>query len=120
LESDPEAAGAIAAGRVADTIKRARRRVVSSPPESVAKGSAEVEETVERNDLWAAQTPQVFRAAALREAIAATPDGYIPTDESVLLERIGGRVLIHESSAENLKVTSPADLELAGVLLRRA
>jgi 2-C-methyl-D-erythritol 4-phosphate cytidylyltransferase len=68
--------------------------------------------------LWAAQTPQVFRVDALREALAGDPDAIaIATDESMLVEAAGGRVLIHPSPAENFKVTTPLDLKLAQALL---
>jgi 2-C-methyl-D-erythritol 4-phosphate cytidylyltransferase len=77
-----------------------------------------VERTLDRAGLWAVQTPQAFRADALREALS-DPDS-IPdaTDDAMLVERRGGRVLIHSAPAENLKVTSPLDLSLAGLLLR--
>ncbi len=68
--------------------------------------------------LWAAQTPQVFRVEALREALAADPErSAAATDEAMLVEAAGGRVLIHPSPAENLKVTTPLDLKLAELLL---
>ena len=75
---------------------------------------ASVESTVDRERLWAAQTPQVFRVEALREALAGDPDAVAAaTDEAMLVEAAGGRVLIHPSPAENLKVTTPLDLRLA-------
>jgi len=106
LDGAPEAAGAIAASPVTDTIKRAASLVIDG--------------TMDRSQLWAAQTPQVFRAAALREALevgAETRDA--ATDEAMLVEAAGGRVLIHPTSAENLKVTTPLDLEVAESLLSR-
>jgi 2-C-methyl-D-erythritol 4-phosphate cytidylyltransferase len=104
LASDQEAVGVIAAAPVADTIKQ-------------AGDAGEVERTLDRAGLWAVQTPQAFRADALREALsdpAAIPDA---TDDAMLVERRGGRVLIHSAPAENLKVTSQLDLSLAGLLL---
>jgi 2-C-methyl-D-erythritol 4-phosphate cytidylyltransferase len=105
LASDQEAAGVIAAAPVTDTIKQ-------------TGDAGEVERTLDRAGLWAVQTPQAFRADALREALS-DPDS-IPdaTDDAMLVERRGGRVLIHSAPAENLKVTSPLDLSLAGLLLR--
>jgi 2-C-methyl-D-erythritol 4-phosphate cytidylyltransferase len=104
LVADSDAAGAIAATPVTDTIKQA------------ALGW--VESTLDRSRLWAAQTPQVFRAAALREALAADPEMVAAaTDEAMLIEAAGGRILIHPSSVENFKVTTPLDLKLAEVLL---
>ena len=122
LLADPDADGAIAATPVADTIKR-----VTSAHDAgcnalrlseVHKTLHPIETTVDREGLWAAQTPQVFRVAALREALAADPErAAAATDEAMLVEQAGGRVLIHPSSPENLKVTTPLDLKLAGMLL---
>ena len=85
------------------------------------RGTLAVGETLDRGELWRAQTPQVFRTDALREALAvdaATRDA--ATDEAMLVERAGGAVLIHPCEGENLKVTTPADLRLAELLLARA
>ncbi|MGB2709883.1 MAG: 2-C-methyl-D-erythritol 4-phosphate cytidylyltransferase, partial [Conexibacter sp.] len=100
----------VAAARVTDTIKRATadRRVV---------------ETLDRSALWAVQTPQVFRRAALARALAA-PDKVLAaaTDDAGLVEQAGGRVHVVESPPENLKVTTPIDLRVAELILseRRA
>ncbi|HEY6638615.1 MAG TPA: 2-C-methyl-D-erythritol 4-phosphate cytidylyltransferase [Solirubrobacterales bacterium] len=105
LASDEDAAGAIAAAPVTDTIKR-------------ASGGDQIDETLDRTGLWAVQTPQAFRADALREALSdpdSLPDA---TDDAMLVERRGGRVLIHPAPAENLKVTRPIDLQMAELLLR--
>jgi 2-C-methyl-D-erythritol 4-phosphate cytidylyltransferase len=102
LDAAPEAAGVIAAAPVTDTVKR---------------GSPRIEETVDRSQLWAAQTPQVFRTAALREALAAAERPQEATDEAMLVEWNGGTVLIHPVAAPNLKVTTPLDLRVAELLL---
>lgn len=103
---DPNAAGAIAAAPIADTVKRAD----GDPPRIVA--------TEDRDRLWAAQTPQVFRAEALRAAHDADPaELAAATDDAMLVERTGGVVLIEPSSPQNVKVTTPADLRLAELLL---
>lgn len=113
LLGDPEAAGAIAATPVTDTIKRA-----SFPGASTHPLHPVVEGTVDRGELWAAQTPQVFRVDALRAAVADVSGGAAAaTDEAMLVERVGGRVLIHPAPAANLKVTTPVDLKLAESLL---
>lgn len=126
LVSEPEADAAIAAVPVVDTIKRASARVSShddrrlstSPPHSGVKSTLTVAETVDRSALWAAQTPQVFRTAALREALDAYPDeAPEPTDEAMLIEAAGGDVLLHRTAAKNLKVTTPLDLRVAELLL---
>jgi 2-C-methyl-D-erythritol 4-phosphate cytidylyltransferase len=109
LAADPEASGAIAATPVTDTIKRAQQAPM--PPR-------EVEATVDRERLWAAQTPQVFRAEALRRALEADPSEVgAATDEAMLVEAAGGRVLIHPAPPENFKITTPLDLKLAELLL---
>lgn len=118
--------GAIAAAPVTDTIKRAE------PPPSrgpVPTGGHDpqapdvagvVVQTLDRSTLWAVQTPQAFRRAALERALDV-PAAVLAqaTDDAWLVERLGGRVGIVESSGENLKVTTPLDLELAELLLAR-
>ena len=107
LENDETADAAIAAAPVADTIKR-------------VDGAHSVLETLERSSLWAVQTPQVFRRGALERALEV-PDDVLAeaTDDAWLIERAGGRVLVVAIAAENLKVTTPLDLELAARLLER-
>lgn len=127
LLAEPGAAAAIAATPVSDTIKRAakddpRPSSGTSPTLSPPEGQKVrlVEETVDRGGLWAAQTPQVFWTEALRKALAADPAKVeAATDEAMLIEAAGGRVLIHPAPAENLKVTTPLDLRLAELLLTR-
>jgi 2-C-methyl-D-erythritol 4-phosphate cytidylyltransferase len=135
LAADPDADGAIAAIPVTDTIKQVAAEPANSSatkgseaslegtdaplgrPES-PNGARVVAATVDRGRLWAAQTPQVFRTEALRQAPAAYPDDAPPaTDEAMLIEAAGGRVLIHPASPENLKVTTPLDLRVAELLL---
>jgi 2-C-methyl-D-erythritol 4-phosphate cytidylyltransferase len=119
LIADPKAAGAIAATRVTDTIKRvsedAKGTLSTSGMHNVAFA---IDSTLDRGRLWAAQTPQVFRVAALREALGAEPQrAAAATDEATIIEAVGGKVLIHPSPIENLKVTTPLDLKLAELLL---
>jgi 2-C-methyl-D-erythritol 4-phosphate cytidylyltransferase len=104
LEADASIDGAIAAVPMTDTVKR------------VAGGV--VRETLNRSELWAVQTPQVFRRAALERALDV-PDEVLAqaTDDAWLVERAGGRVGVVESSRENLKVTTPHDLVVAELLL---
>jgi 2-C-methyl-D-erythritol 4-phosphate cytidylyltransferase len=98
---------AIAATPVSDTIKE------------VGDDGLTVARTLERARLWAVQTPQVFRRAALERAFASASDGLLAaaTDEAWLIERLGGNVRIVQSRPENLKVTTPADLHVAELLL---
>lgn len=118
LDAEPEAAGAIAAAPVTDTIKRAARGKDFGPYGGPNPCIA-VEETLDRSELWAAQTPQVFRTAALREALAAADEAArsVATDEASLVEASGGTVLIHPVETSNLKVTTSVDLRLAELLL---
>jgi 2-C-methyl-D-erythritol 4-phosphate cytidylyltransferase len=116
LASRPDAAGAIAAAPLTDTVKRAREPRQANGP--VAHGDPTVGQTVSRDHLWAAQTPQVFRTAALREALETDPQRIAAaTDDAMLVEKSGGKVLIQPAPAENLKVTTELDLRVAELLL---
>ncbi len=119
LLADEGADGAIAAASVTDTIKRAGEETRPAfPPHSVVNAGFVIEETVDRADLWAAQTPQVFRVEALRRALEGASEAVAAaTDEAMLVEAAGGRVLIHPAPAENVKVTTPLDLRFAELLL---
>jgi len=124
LVADPEADGAIAATPVTDTIKRAAQggpegKLLPFPHDGGDKAAICIAGTVDRGELWAAQTPQVFRVDALRRALRADPARVeSATDEAMMVEAAGGRVLIHPSSPGNLKVTTPLDLRVAELLLR--
>ena len=75
--------------------------------------------TVDRSRLWAAQTPQVFDAVALRTMVAdAAEEGFAPTDDAGLWERFHGPVPIVMGHSTNLKITTPTDLEIAAAILR--
>jgi 2-C-methyl-D-erythritol 4-phosphate cytidylyltransferase len=70
--------------------------------------------TIPRQDVWLAQTPQVFRTEILREAHAAAATGGVTaTDDSVLVERLGYRVRFVRGNPENRKITTAADLRWA-------
>lgn len=96
---------ALLAVPVRDTLKRvAGGRVVATEP---------------RAALWAAQTPQVFRTALLREALEkARAAGFQGTDDAQLVERLGAVVEIVEGDPGNVKITWPADLAFAEATLR--
>ncbi len=116
LTGRPDAAGVIAATALTDTVKRAREPRAASG--EFEHGGPTIARTESRDHLWAAQTPQVFRIEALREALAADPQRLAAaTDEAMLVEKAGGKVLIHPSPATNLKVTTPDDLRIAELLL---
>ncbi|MGZ6187217.1 MAG: IspD/TarI family cytidylyltransferase, partial [Candidatus Binataceae bacterium] len=73
-----------------------------------------------REGLWQAQTPQAFRRKILVEAHdRAIRERWTATDDAELIERCGGRVEVVESSAANLKITTPGDLEIAEALVAR-
>jgi len=98
--------GAVAAARVTDTVKEAGR-------------DGRVSRTLDRSRLWAVQTPQVFRADALRRGLAAGSSALrAATDDASLVEAAGGTVGLVEAPTENLKVTRRIDLEAAEALLR--
>lgn len=117
LDAAPEAAGVIAAAPVTDTVKRASEANRQKGTVEVQDRRLAVARTENRSELWAAQTPQVFRTAALREALAAAERPQEATDEAMLVEWSGGTVLIHPVAEQNLKVTTPLDLRVAELLL---
>jgi 2-C-methyl-D-erythritol 4-phosphate cytidylyltransferase/2-C-methyl-D-erythritol 4-phosphate cytidylyltransferase/2-C-methyl-D-erythritol 2,4-cyclodiphosphate synthase len=98
----PDAVGGLLALPLADTLKVER--------------DGRVDATIARAAKWQAQTPQMFRIGALREALAGA-DAAI-TDEASAIEAQGGRPLLVAGSLENFKVTYPADLDLAERLLK--
>ncbi|HET6829738.1 MAG TPA: 2-C-methyl-D-erythritol 4-phosphate cytidylyltransferase [Solirubrobacterales bacterium] len=115
LAADPDADAAIAASPLADTVKRAR-----APRGESGRDAALVERTLDRDLLWAAQTPQACRANRLRAAQQrAIEGGWLAeaTDEASLIECDGGLVLLEEAGEANLKVTTGADLATAATLI---
>jgi 2-C-methyl-D-erythritol 4-phosphate cytidylyltransferase len=100
LADDP--VGGILAVPVADTLKRANaeQRVAATEP---------------RDGLWQAQTPQMFRYARLLEALNHCAE---VTDEAGAIEALGLKPRLVRSDTTNLKVTYPADLALAAMILR--
>jgi 2-C-methyl-D-erythritol 4-phosphate cytidylyltransferase len=109
---------AIAAAAMTDTVKESRAPHGTPPEPGDAVRLPRVARTIDRSRLWAIQTPQVFRRDAL-EAALARPDAELAaaTDDASLVESAGGDVRLVPSSRNNLKVTVPEDLHLAGLLL---
>lgn len=78
------------------------------------------DQTLDRNALWMVQTPQAFRASLLLKAFSkARSDRFYGTDEAGLIERVGGKVRIVEGSYDNIKITTPEDVELGRLILER-
>ncbi|MBA5764271.1 2-C-methyl-D-erythritol 4-phosphate cytidylyltransferase [Vibrio sp. 404] len=99
--------GGILASPVRDTMKR-------------ANGNNNIEHTVDREALWHALTPQMFRAALLTRTLSeALAEGAIITDEASALEWAGYHPALVQGSADNIKITQPEDLALAEFYLER-
>jgi 2-C-methyl-D-erythritol 4-phosphate cytidylyltransferase len=100
----------IAAVPVTDTIKE------------VGADGRRVKRTLERGQLWAVQTPQVFRRAVLERALRDASGELLAsaTDDAWLIEQAGGTVEVVAASPRNLKVTTAIDLRLAELLLAEA
>lgn len=100
--------GGLLAHRVSDTLKRADANQHSL-------------ETVDRSELWCAQTPQMFRYRALLDALEMCRWRRAEvTDEASAIELRGGNPMLVEGSSSNIKITHPSDLQLAEALLRAA
>lgn len=103
--------GAILASPTRDTMKRGRLQ---------PDGSVVIEHTVEREQLWHALTPQVFRFGRLRQALERSLlDGFEVTDEASAVEHLGGKPRLVAGRADNIKVTRPEDLALAELFLNQ-
>ena len=91
---------------VKDTIKRAQGGVITATPD--------------RAELYAVQTPQVFAADLIKGALQNALDKSLSiTDDSMAVEQLGGQVRITEGSYDNFKITTPADVGAAEILLRK-
>jgi 2-C-methyl-D-erythritol 4-phosphate cytidylyltransferase len=97
--------GGILAVPVKDTIKQSFK---------AAEQNTLISKTIDRECLWHAQTPQMFRLGMLRDALAQALSAGVPiTDEASALEHAGQHPLLVEGHADNLKITRPEDLPLA-------
>jgi|SRR5690606_28692587 len=98
---DHHPVGGILAAPVSDTLKR-------------VDATQQIQETVDRSALWAALTPQLFRARLLGDALSfCLSRGVLVTDEAQALEAIGMQAMVVEGSRRNVKITRPEDLALA-------
>lgn len=107
LRAASENGAAVSAQRLTDTIKEsADGRVIARH--------------LDRSRLWSVQTPQCFRVSIIRDALTAVREkGWHVTDDTAACELIGQPVCLVENTEPNPKVTTPADLEYIGVLLRQ-
>lgn len=105
FEGARKTGGAILAVPSKDTVK-------------VAAPGGRIERTIPRERCWAAQTPQVFRRD-IAQKLHAQPRGKGFTDDASIAEKLGYKVAIVPGSYENLKVTTPEDLAIAEIILKR-
>lgn len=103
FQAAEKSGAAIPAVRVTSTLKR-------------VDSAGVIEQTVSRDRLWEAQTPQVFRRELLLEAFAKRGE-FQATDEAQLVEQLGHQVTLVEGSSMNLKITTRDDFKMAEVLL---
>jgi 2-C-methyl-D-erythritol 4-phosphate cytidylyltransferase len=100
VEAAVKAGAAILGQLCADTLKR-------------VNADGHIVETIPRDGVWQAQTPQVFRADLLMQALESSRLEAVVTDESVLFERMGVAPRMVAATAVNFKITTPADFDLA-------
>lgn len=99
VKGNIDADGAVVAHPTIDTLKIVEDGAIAGTPD--------------RRVFWNAQTPQVFRTGIYRRAQeSAMADGFVGTDDSSLIERLGGRVLVVEGKRDNIKLTVPEDYTL--------
>jgi 2-C-methyl-D-erythritol 4-phosphate cytidylyltransferase len=109
LDEATETGAAIVGIPAVDTVKQVSR----------GTGRVRIRATLQRDKLIMAQTPQVFRYDLLRRAFeSAREDGFIGTDEASLVERLDVEVSVVMGSDRNIKITKPADMDLAHLFLR--
>ena len=107
IDAAREYGAAITAIPVHDTIKR-------------VDTSGLVSQTIDREGLWRVQTPQAFRYSLLLDAFnKAKSENFYGTDEGALIEHLGEPVKIVEGLEQNIKITTPEDLELSNAFISR-
>lgn len=100
-----ETGACILAVPVADTLKKVNR-------------SGLIDNTIERKGVWQAQTPQAFAYdLIIRAHEKAREDGFIASDDALLVERLDNKVKIVTGNRNNLKITTPEDLQIAQAML---
>lgn len=109
---------------IRDTVARAALTGAAAPAIPLTDTVKRTEdglvvETVDRSQLWAVQTPQVFEAGLIRAATQkAVEDGELLTDDCGAVERLGMKVTLTSGSPENIKITTPLDLILGEAILQ--
>ncbi len=107
--------------RLLDAGAKFGAAILATPVTSTLKRSVDsktVAETVSREQLWQAQTPQCFEVNLLRNAFASRKEEFLPTDESQLVEATGAKVSIVYGSPLNIKITTKDDMAFAAACLR--
>ena len=109
---------------IARTI-RAAESVGAAPAcrpirETIKRKVGDMLETVSRSDMWLAHTPQTFRTDLILKAhMRALEDGFEATDDAALVERLSHPVGVVEDSEDNIKITTPRDLDAAKAFLQK-
>lgn len=99
IKGDYDLDGAIIGFPCIDTVKVLEGGMIAGTPD--------------RNALWMAHTPQVFRKQIYRQAhVSAMNDGFVGTDDSSLVERLGGKIAALNGTRNNIKLTIPEDYEM--------
>lgn len=105
IQGAKETGACIVAVPVADTLKKVNR-------------SGLIVNTIDREGVWLAQTPQAFEYDLITKAHEkAMADGFIASDDALLMERLGREVKIVAGSRNNLKITTPEDFQIARAML---
>ena len=106
LKGNIDSDGVVVGNPAIDTLKVVENGIIVGTPD--------------RSVFWNAQTPQMFRAGIYRRAhAAALSDGFVGTDDSSLIERLGGKVLMVEGPRDNIKLTVPEDYKLLEAAVRK-
>jgi 2-C-methyl-D-erythritol 4-phosphate cytidylyltransferase len=110
--------------RCLEAVKRHGACIAGVPASDTLKAveaDGRISQTLPRETIWQAQTPQGFRLGIIREAHRrARDDAFVGTDDAQLVERLGHAVTIVPGNRVNIKITTPEDLPLAEAILRHA
>lgn len=114
----------ISAEKISESIKLCQQKkavILAVPVKDTIKRveDGSVITTLDRGKLWLAQTPQVFKYKLILDAYEkAREDGFVGTDDSVLVERLGHQVAVLEGEYDNIKITTAEDLVIAEKILK--